>query len=201
MKARIFFTLLVLSFVPVFKGISQSIEIEAIGGVAWSGKHRPGGDIPHFKYSHAYVGTGFNYQVLKHSFLTSGLYYDKAEYEPVSITNWSMPFQWSQRYGKKVQLQLGLGMYVARLGYQYHPYSYGYVGAGDPLVVTGESHATRFDFGVAGSASVYVPLNKVLAIKAGINQNWGLKNVSQDTTVRKQRTTALFLGLSIKLKK
>lgn len=201
MKIRICFALLFLLLVPVSKGISQSIELEGIGGAMWAGKYISGRGIPHFKYAGINVGSSFNYQILKHSFLTSGLFYGQAgDYDTRQIRSWSMPFQWSQRYGKKVQVQLGMGMYVALLRYHFGDY-YRYIGGVDPLIRNGSEEGTRFDFGFAGTASVYVPITKIFAIKAGVNQNWGLKKqMSQDTVGSRQNTTALFLGLSFKLK-
>lgn len=199
MKHRIVFILLLL--VPVYQGISQSIEIEGFGGAAWSGQDKAT-SIPHFKYADVYVGTGFNYQILKHSFLTSGLnYHQTTRQAPDQIKTWSMPIQWSQRYGKKVQVQLGMGMYIALVRHLFDGSYYRYVQAGDPLIVEDKSKLTKFDFGIASSVSVYVPLTKVLALKAGLNQNWGLKKTVVDTgRTSKERTTAVFLGLSIKLK-
>lgn len=207
MKTRIIFTLLLLLLGPVFKGTSQSIEIEALGGVStWAGKILGDKDIPRFKYVDAYVGAGLNYQILSHSFLTSGLYYyQTGDRKFTQIRSWNVPLQWSQRYGKKVQVQLGLGLYTGLLRYHIGTHYGDFIDntGNHTLGIVGASDVTKFDFGFAGSASVYIPVTKVLAIKAGINQNWGLKKQLQHDTVKatNQKTTALFLGLSIKLKK
>jgi len=194
MRNRMLLTLLML--VPAYQGISQKIiEVEGIGGAAWPGKYSASTGIPHFKYARLYFGAGFNYQILKHSFLTSGLYYHQTSGDvPLQLKTLSMPFQWSQRYGKKVQVQLGLGMYTAMLVYHYDGSKYRYIQGGDPLLVTEKNTTITTDLGVAGSASVYIPLTKTVAIKAGINKNWGLKKVQAngDTTATTQRTTAMF---------
>jgi hypothetical protein len=142
---------------------------------------------------------GESYVVLKNEqnqIIGEGVVENESNFDYITI-----PIQWGKRFGQKVKFQFGVGLYTSFLIKQEQT-SKGL----DGLVNSTENNTDNFkqlDFGLSASFYSYVPINKKLSLKAGLDDIFGLANASDVPIVNngtlKHNSLGLSVGLNIKL--
>ena len=217
--------ILILSFIVTIGQVcGQGIEIEVLARPALTSLR--GNDVvkknldPVIKFS---TGLGVNYFLNDKSLLSLGIFYDrkggrgKDEFfistgpnppdgtESVVVTNTvnfdyiTIPIQWGQRFGQKIKYQFGIGVYTSLL-LKCQVVTEGLTTERDDNTDT----IKKLDVGLSASFNMLIPITKVVSVKAGIDDNYGLINVSdvpvyEDGTI-KHNSLGLSAGLNIRLK-
>ncbi|MGC3946436.1 MAG: hypothetical protein QM762_18260 [Chryseolinea sp.] len=175
---------------------------------------------------HLSVSLGYNY-VLKNNFLFKGaIVYDSKgadgsddfEYRddfnnPIGTRTIEMkndykyitvPLQFGRRFGKKVKFDVAFGGYASF----FIKNVLQFVADGDVSTASRDEHNNapgEMDFGLTGSASVYLPLGKKLSFKLGIQDNLGLVDISKYNDLKytgdgvKHNSMGLHVGLNLRL--
>ena len=110
----------------------------------------------------------------------------------------TIPIQWGQRFGKKIQYQLAAGFYSAFLlkqeigitGLSYMP---------DTKEDQTDSYK-KVDVGVAASFSAYIPMSDRFALKLGIDDNLGVFDTFASGVKHQGTSKHNSIGLAIGLK-
>ncbi|HTE34725.1 MAG TPA: porin family protein [Chryseolinea sp.] len=110
----------------------------------------------------------------------------------------TVPIQWGHRFGKKIQYQLGVGLYSAFLlkeesGLQGLSYT-------DDTKEDYTDTYKRFDMGISSSFNVYIPINDSFAFKIGVDDNLGLLNTRASHVKGEGTIKHNSIGLAVGLK-
>lgn len=179
MKLALLITL-VISHVRAF---SQKIQIEILFRPTLTSLR--GNPVVETNFSstvHTSIGLGANYFVRENSIINVGLLFDKKGAsgsslvqirnaqnqligeETVEFTSKfdyiTIPIEWGKRFGGKIKYQFGIGLYTSYLLRADQTQSSASLKVAE--VVT--NNYTKFDFGLSGSFSMYVPLSKKMSI-------------------------------------
>ncbi len=218
------FVLCIISILSTGHIYSQGLEIELLAGPALTSLR--GNPVVKNNYDPAFnfsTGVRINYFLNEKTLLTGGIFYEKkggrgesyivlrdqnnqitaegtVTYKS-SFDYITLPIQWGKRLGTKVKYQFGIGLYAGILLKQEYR-GEGPNGQADPDIDNTDLFK-RVDVGLSANTSVFIPVNNSFSIKIGVNDHFGLVNVS-DVPVKndgaiKHNSLALLIGLNFKV--
>ena len=110
----------------------------------------------------------------------------------------TVPVQWGYRFGKRIQYQIGVGVYGAfLLKQEMGVKDLGYTG---DTKEDGTKNYRKLDTGISSSFNVFIPIGKAFAFKVGVDNNLGLLDVRAPEVngIGKEKHNSI--GLSVGLK-